>query len=482
MDWVARNEAADRMSEPSATRRLARYAVETRYHDLPDAVVIQAKNAIRDFLGCLLGGTALPAGQRLRDLILSMAAEGQATVAGVKRRVTPPLASYINAQLTNLLDFDDTLEAEALGHPGATTIPAALALAEQRGASGKQFLTAVVVGYDVLLRVALAGKPTFERSKQVRGLAPWQVFGAVAAAVHILGLNAEAAARAFGLAALHAPVPFVGKIYEERPMWALKNNFGWATLGGVLGALFAAEGLDANHEILEGETGFWAMAGSDRCDFTLLTEGLGSTYSILQTSFKPYSSCRHTHSALDAVSHIIRSSDIRADDVRSVLVRSSSKIKAFADYRPQSFIDAEFSLPYLVAMVLLQVPPGYAWLQADRWRDPNVLSLADRVHLEVDPEAEVDLARGYMRVKASVELENGQVEEAEVTYPGGHRLNPLSAGELQQKFLGLAEPVIGQRGARQLSSLIDRLDELSNLEELTAYLAGTKPGREASMM
>ena len=87
-------------------------------------------------------------------------------------------------------------------------------------------------------------------------MATWQVFGAVAAAANILRLDPDAAAKAFGLAALHAPVPFVGKIYEERPMWALKNNFGWATMGGVLAALFAAEGLDANHSILEGETGF----------------------------------------------------------------------------------------------------------------------------------------------------------------------------------------------------------------------------------
>ncbi len=464
----------------SATRRLAQYAVETRYHDLPDDVVAQAKQAIRDSLGCLLGGTTLAAGRQMCNMILSMAAEGQATVAGMGRRVAPPMASYANAQLTNLLDFDDTLEAEALGHPGATIIPPALALAEQRGASGKEFLTAVVVGYDVFSRVARAGKPTFERSKQVRGLATWQVFGAVAAAVHILGLDPEAAARAFGLAALHAPVPFVGKIYEERPMWALKNNFGWAALGGVLGALFAAEGFDANHEILEGETGFWVMASSDRCDFAILTEGLGSTYSILDTSFKPYSSCRHTHSTLDAVNHIIHSADIRADGVRTVRIRSSSKIRGFADYRPQSFIDAEFSLPYLVAMLLLREPTGYGWLGADRWRDPTVLSLADRVYLEVDPEADVDLAKGYMRVRASVELEDGRVEEAEVTYPRGHPRNPLSASELQQKFLGLAEPVIGRTMAKQLDSLLDRLDEVPDVAQLTAYLAGAEPAEEVS--
>ncbi len=263
-------------------------------------------------------------------------------------------------------------------------------------------------------------------------------------------------------------------------MWALKNNFGWAALGGVLGALFAAEGFDANHEILEGETGFWVMASSERCDFTVLTEGLGSTYGILDTSFKPYPCCRFTHSALDAVNHIVRSADIRADEVRRVSICSSSKIRVFADYRPQSFIDAEFSLPYLVAMLLLREPPGYGWLETDRWRDPAVLSIADRVRLAVDPEAEVDLARGYMRARVCVELEDGRVEEGEATYPRGDPRNPLSASELQQKFVGLAEPVIGRMMAGQLDSLIDRLDEVPDVAELTAYLAGAEPAEEVS--
>lgn len=456
----------------NATGRLARYAVETKYQDLPDHVVVQAKRVIRDSLGCLLGGATLAAGRHVRDLIMSMAANGQATVAGVQRRVTPPLASYVNAQLTNLLDFDDTFEVGGLGHPGATIIPPALAMAEQVGATGKEFLAAVVVGYDVFSRVAMAGKPTFERSKQVRGLATWQVFGAVAAAVNILGLDQESAARAFGLAALHAPVPSVGKIYEERPMWALKNNFGWAAQGAVLAALFAAEGFDANHGILEGETGFWAMAGSDCCDFDILTKGLGNTYSILDTSFKPYPSCRFTHSTLDAVNGIIQSARIHPDEVRAVRIRSASKIQVFADYRPGSFIDAEFSLPYLVSTLLRGEPPGYRWLEADRWRDPTVLSLADRVHLEVDPEAEADLARGYMRVRACVELEDGRVKEAEVTYPRGHPWNTMSDGELQQKFLELTEPAIGWTEAREFSSLIDRLEEMPNVVELATYLVG----------
>ncbi|MGD9145872.1 MAG: MmgE/PrpD family protein, partial [Anaerolineae bacterium] len=310
----------------SATGRLARHVAQTRYGDLPPEVVRQAKDAIRDSLGCLLGGSTLEAGQRLCNLLLPMAAQGRATVTGMAGRVPPPLAGYLNAQLANMLDFDDTFSEGFLGHPGATIVPAALAMAEEIGASGKDLLSAVVVGYDVCSRVGVAGRPTFERSKQVRGMATWQVFGAAAAAAHVMDLDAETVARAFGLAALHAPVPSVGKIYEERPMWALKNNFGWATQGAILGVMFAAEGFDGNHRILEGATGFWSMAGSDQVDPSALTAGLGSHYSLLDTSFKPYPCCRFTHSALDALGQIVRSAQLSVSQVREVRIRSSSKI------------------------------------------------------------------------------------------------------------------------------------------------------------
>ncbi|MDQ4079071.1 MAG: MmgE/PrpD family protein [Chloroflexota bacterium] len=455
----------------SATRRLAQYATETTYHELPEAVVTQAKHVVRDSLGCLLGGATLDAGRKVRELLMPMTADGPSTVVGETRHVAPAFAGYINAQLTNLLDFDDTMEAGSVGHPASTIIPSALAIAEQIGASGQQLLTAVVVAYDIYARVALSAKPTFERSKQVRGMATWQVFGAVAAVAHLLNLSPEAAARAFGLAALHAPIPFVGKIYEERPMWALKNNFGWAAMGGVLGAMFADAGFDANHDILEGETGFWAMAGSDRFDSSILTKGLGHRYTILDTSFKPYPSCRFTHSTLDAVDKIVDRTDLRPEEVRSVRVRSASKIRVFADYQPQSYVDAQFSLPYVVALVLLRESPSLKWVTTERWRDPAVLSLAERVHLEVDPDLEKDLARGYMRVQVEITLGDGHVEREAGFYPRGHPSNPLSAHELQQKFLGLAGSAIGDAEALYLSSLIDRLDELPDVTELTALLS-----------
>ena len=456
----------------NATRTLARYVAESRFENLPPHVVAHAKLVIRDSIGCLLGGSTLTAGKTLANTMSTMAADGPSTAVGVSRNITAPLASYINSQLTNLLDFDDTLEDKALGHPGATTIPAALALGEQIHSSGKEFLLAVVTAYDVYTRVAAASKPTPARTKQVRGLATWQVLSAATAAARILHLDGEATARTLGLAVLHAPVPATGKFYEERPTWALKNNFGWTTLGGVLAALFARDGLPANHEMLDGQTGFWVMAGSDQCAFSLMTQSLGSEYSILDTSFKPYSSCRHTHSTLDALGSVIQATNLRADDVRAVYAYGDSKIKVFEDYRPRTFIDAEFSLPYIAAMLLLREPTGYGWFDGERWNDPSVQRLADRIHLEIDPEIEAQRGKGGVGARVSVEFSNGRVEQAGVVYGRGHPENPLPTEELEAKFLALAERAIGHSRAKELNILLSQLEELTDISDVTAYLVG----------
>ena len=253
-------------------------------------------------------------------------------------------------------------------------------------------------------------------------------------------------------------------------MWGVMNNYGWVTMGGMMGCLYAASGYPANHAILDGPTGFWAMAGSDRCDFSLLTEGLGTTFGMLDTAIKPYSSCRHTQSPLDALSQIVRRARPLPEDVRSVVVRGGSKILVFGDYRPATYVAAQFSLPYLTAMVIMGVPTGYGWVTGERWKDPAVLALMDLVKLEADPEAEQVLVQGYMLARVSMELADGRVEQAEATFARGNPRNPLSELELRDKFLGLAGPAVGRVAALEFNGLLERLETLESVAEIAAML------------
>lgn len=455
----------------SATCILAEYTATARYADLPANVVLHSKRVIRDAIGCMLGGSTLDEAVSLRHVMMDMAADGAATVVGASRRLPPPIAAYINAQEANLMDFDDTLQGRALGHPGATVVPAALSLAEANKATGKEFLNAVSVGYDVYTRVAAAGRPSYLRTKQVRGLATWQGVSTVAAAANLMHLDAETTARAFGLTILHAVVPPTAKFYDERPVWGLKNNFGWVVMGGLLGAQYASQGMPCNHDMFDGPTGFWAMAGSDQCDESLLTAELGCEHSILDVSIKPYASCRHTHHLLDGLGTILQRTGIGAEEVKSVRLCGDSKLKVFADYRPRWFVDAEFSLPYLVAITLLRKPTGYAWFDGEPWKDPRVQELSDRVHFEEYAEAEAAHSKGLTLAHVIVETNDGRLEQASTGLARGHPENPMSDEELRGKFIGLAERPLGLKRAEELDALLMRLEDVQDISEVTRFLA-----------
>jgi 2-methylcitrate dehydratase PrpD len=173
---------------------------------------------------------------------------------------------------------------------------------------------------------------------------------------------------------------------------------------------------------------------------------------------------------LDALSEIVRRLQPRPQDVRSLVMRGGSKILVFGDYRPATYMAGQFSLPYLAAMVIMGVPTGYAWVTGERWKEPAVLALMDRVKLEADPDAEQMLAQGYNKASVRMELTDGRVEEAQATFARGSPRNPLSEQELRDKFLALAGPAVGKSAARELNRRLERLDEVESVAEIAAFL------------
>jgi 2-methylcitrate dehydratase PrpD len=214
-------------------------------------------------------------------------------VIGTRQRAAPGPAAFANAMAANALDYDDT---GATGHPGATLIPAALALAEAGGRSGAELLAAVVAGYEVGARTLAGVQPSWERRVEVYGSGTVQTFGAAAAAARLLRLDAETTLSAFGLAGAFAPLPHEAKFGwdEDRLSW-IKDNVAWPAEGGVRAARLAARGFRATRTILDGERGLWRMMGSDRGDAGRMVRGLGAEWDVLGLSLKPYPCCRWIH-------------------------------------------------------------------------------------------------------------------------------------------------------------------------------------------
>jgi len=460
------------LSAPYApTAELARWISETRYDDIPSAAGEMAKDCILDSVGCAVGGRDLEPGRIVIDLFRQMGGHREATILATGDKVPCLQASYVNAYLANLLDFDDTYS--TISHPGSMVVPPALAVAEKLGLGGRELLTAVVVGYEVSLRIAVAVQPTKERARQVWGWNTHQIFGAAAAACKLLELDSETIASAFGLAGVNAPVPSVrkeGYDLAERPFSWAKNNYGWAAMGGVLAAFLASRCFLGNKLILEGERGFWVMAGSDGCDFEAMTSGLGHEYLICDTSFKPYAACRYTHTTLDAIGALLACKEVDPSQIETVVVRTFSELRDNFLGEPENVVDAQFNLPYLVALELLGRSPSEGLREADLRRD-DVQSLARRVEVVTDPEAD----RAFYETRSipsSVELHlaGGVVLKESVDTPWGAPERPLTREDLLRKFHKLVDPIWGRQKAQELVASIQQLEKTQNIASLISQV------------
>jgi 2-methylcitrate dehydratase PrpD len=455
------------------TKELAKYAVETGFADHPADAVDLAKTFILDNLGCMIGGAQTALGRSMIDTVGQMGGAKQASVVGTSMTVPTIQAALINGTTANALDFDETLE--GLGHPSSSVIPAALALGESKSVSGRDLITAILVGYDVGNRVGRAIQPTYERLKQVWCVGTWQTFGAVAAAAKILGLDLEQTLNAYGIAGATAPLPNTQKWgwdLSERPIHWVKEPTGWPSWTGTLAAELATTGFVGNRFILDGDNGFWIMAGSDRCDFERMTRGLGQDFEVRHLSIKPYPSCRWQHAALDCVQELKARHAIAPEQVERVSVRSFDWVVSHEIYAPKDMVDAEFSLPHTVAMVLLGHPPGPRWYAPDVLHDPDVIAFSRKVTVDLDEE----INRAYHeddKIGARVEIvtTDGAVYQATSDSPTGDPDKPLGKADVESKFRNLANGILDPDAVDRLVANIARLEEL---EDITPMLRLTR--------
>jgi 2-methylcitrate dehydratase PrpD len=398
------------------------------------------------------------------ELYAEMGGRAESTLLPIGPRVPTLNAVSANGYVTNILDFDDTLN----GHPGACVIPTALALGERLGASGADVLQAIVLGYEVETRIGDALRPSPERWRQVSGSATFLAFGSAAAAASLLQFDADRTASALGLAGASAPVPYIRKFgfTESEPLSWAKNNYGWAAASGLFGALLVERGFVGSRTILDGPRGFWVMAGSDRCDWLVLTADLGKDYRICRASFKPYSCCRYLHGILDAFAQA--AGGLRPDEIDKVETQGFYHIAHFMDTSPRSMFDAQFSVPFAVAAVGHGIPPGFPWFSPETLANPSLLSLAQRVTFE--PNSAYDGPTAY---GGQVTVRSGKhTRTAAVPYPRGHPSNPLSEEELVAKFHSLVDPVLGMDRALELLDAIERVETLADIRTLTRILGG----------
>jgi 2-methylcitrate dehydratase PrpD len=467
------------MTTRSKAEVLADYVTKAKFEDLPAEVVAHTKKIVMDNISCGLGGRETFEGDVLVDIAKEMGGKPQATIIGDATRGSCEQAAQVNRVITNMLDYDDDCLNPNIGHMSSLLVPVALAIGEYANASGKDLITALVLGYEVINRLREAVDPTEEAFMKTfekidfSGLA----FGATTVAGKLLGLNAEQMANAYGLTGYvrikrvpdHNPNPKDGMA-----RW-MKVTGGDATIPSIHATFLAQRGFVGDRTIFDQGRGYEVTVGSDRYDATKVTADLGKRYGTLRICFKYYAACRLISSTLEAADIIASENSLKSDDVEQVIVRvQKMMVENMSMYEPKYMIQAQFCVPYLVTMILMGEPTGPGWYTEEMLNNPKVRQFQRRIKLEEDPEA-TKVGWGPKNVKwiSTVEItaKDGQRFTKHVEYPKGEQENPFTRQDHIDKLTNMATWT-GMKPSQinKLIQTLDGLEALGSVSEVTRLL------------
>ncbi|MFO7311517.1 MAG: MmgE/PrpD family protein [Bacillota bacterium] len=410
---------------------IARYVTGVKLERVPEEVVRAAYRAVLDWAGSVLrGGRELPA-VLAAGLVERWQGAPVATVLPTWRRTSPPWAALVNGMAAHIVEMDDLHRASTF-HPAAPIISAALAAAEDVGATAKEFLEAVIVGYDVGIRIAEAVNPSHYRFWHNTGTCG--TFGAAAAVAKLLKLSEEQIVHALGSAGTQAAAlwEFMRDGAMSKPL-----HTGKAAFNGLLSAYLAQGGFTGATRILEGEQGFF-RAMAENADPSKVTDGLGEHFKIVENDFKLHACCGHTHTAIDLAIEAARELGVPAEQVRRITVETyRDAVQVAGKTDPRTVYEAKFSIPYCVAIGWIR---GRAFLDEftpELVADPQVRALLGRVRLQVTDEMNARYPQAWP-ARLTVETADGRVWTKEADHPLGSWRNPVPDTGLWEKFDVLA--------------------------------------------
>lgn len=453
------------------TRALAEFVAALRPEDLPPEVMAQAARVALDAIGCAVAAwTEDREKARIARDIAAMypARPGAGVIGAAGLSAQPAFAALANGILVNAADNDDTHK-RALLHVGSVVLPASLALAQARALTGRQMLAALIAGYEVAARVGMAVMPThyrFWHSTATNG-----TFGGAASAAHAMGLDADGVQRALGLAGTQAAG--LNTFFESGDMTKSLHP-GKAALNGVLSAQLAALGMTAPPGILEHPKGYLA-AFSLEPKAAALTDGLGTTWEILQNGFKFFPSILASHSPIQATLAIVARH--RPDPARIARITNETydTVKShFSAKEAATPMAARVSVPYCIAAAAVDGALTQAQFAPGRIHDPLIRRVLDRTEVIADPALNA-LYPANFPARVTVTMEDGQSFTETVMLPKGDPGAPLSDAELEDKFRGNCEPVLGGAQTARLRDATLRLAEGGSVEALSALLVPGAP-------
>lgn len=448
----------------TATAELARFAVECS----PDQITAKAREetqrALLDVLGTILAGSKDPSGEIIAAFVTAQAESGPSVVAGSNRTASAMLAALANGTMAHALDYDDV--GLSIGHPSVAVIPAALAAAEEMGASGADLSDAVTIGFEIAGRIGRA--TTHEPYRRgYHGTSIFGIFGATAAAGRLYGLNVDQMRQAFGIAGSLA-----GGVRANFGTMTKPLHAGECSRAGIEAASLAKRGFTADPNVIETKVGYGdTLLGSGQYDPAKMVEGLGSAPFVVEqgVGIKKYPCCYGNHTTLDGMFNILRERPLSPDQVEKVTVTGPVMLRDVLIYKqPTIGLNGKFSLPYNVALALVDGKVVRDSFTDEHIRDQRLRDMVDRTELVGDENWSSDLG-----VRIDIQLKNGERIVHEQSTVRGNFYDPLSWDEIVAKFKDNASVAIGTVAADEIVRIVSDIRSLGNVTSLTRNLAST---------
>ncbi len=435
------------------TRTLARYVVNSRSTDIPEAVKREGVRAIVNWVGCAVGAAQHEAAECALAALIPFAGPAQASVLGRENKTDILTAALLNGITSHVFDFDDT-HLPTIIHPSGPVASALFALAEYRPVSGAELLHAFILGVEVECRIGNAVYPNhYDVGWHITGTAG--VFGAAAAAGKLLGLSEQQMMWALGIAGTQS-----SGFREMFGTHCKSFHPGRAAQNGLASALLAEKNFTSSNQVIEAKRGF-ANVMSTKQDYAKITEGLGKSFEVTLNSYKPFACGIVIHPSIDACVQLKREHGLSGAEVEKVQLTVAPLVLELTGKRsPQVGLEGKFSVFHSSAVALLFGAAGEKEYSDACVRDPKVIALRDRIEAVIDPKLRDDEAR------VRVTLKDGRSFEKYVEHAIGSKEVPMTNEQLESKFRGLADDILGPEQAARLLTLVWSIETLADAAEI----------------
>ena len=455
------------MNTLGTTERMAQFVVDKHFEDIPKEVLKLAKGAVIDCLGCMIAPIPDLITEKVTNLVKSEGSKPVSGVIGSGFKTSALNAALANGTMGHALDLDDDNDSMR-GHPSVPILPAILALAEELNGSGKEVITAYVLGFEVEAKVGRGvNMEHYERGWHTT--LTLGTLGAAAASSKMLHLDVAQTRMALGIAASLASGLRANFGTMTKPLHA-----GRAAYNGVLAAKLAKEGLTANLSILEADDGFCDLfCGRENCNWQNMTDNMGNPFDIISPGLIPkiYPSCSLTHPAIDMILDLKRERTLEPDEIK--------KVKCGVDYRsvttlpyhlPQTGLEGKFSMEFCIAVSIIENKADIEQFTDERVRDPKIQSLMKKAEVYIHPQL-VDresLSRNFTLI--DIELKNGEKISRRLEKPKGDPTNPLTWDELLKKYSSCGKRSFTDELIQESLDLLQRIDKLPNITRIMNLL------------